>query len=236
MRRFKNKNIIILIPLIIFLLIIFFLIFFIYFYNAGNKIGLNNQELTNFNKKINSIVEKDNKYFDPSQFKEAFAKLNNEKLSDLEHYKALEDIAFYFSVAYAASHNPEIRNYVNSIKSFAKNNYPKYYNKEPFNVGCADPVCGEKPDAEFQQIKKEINETGIAFEYLNTINKNLDQAIYIPIEQIEEKKYGFMLVISQLETNDNPKASAAAKRLTDYIKKKYSIKFNDVKIQEPNKL
>ncbi|KKQ35333.1 MAG: hypothetical protein US51_C0008G0002 [Microgenomates group bacterium GW2011_GWA2_37_6] len=213
--RLKSKKLIFLILSIILLLFIPILIYFLlYFQKIDDK---------NLNKEIGTTVKKYNHNFNQEQISRALTRLNDDSLPDSERYKALEQIVFYFSTAYSASHEPELRAHVESLKTFAKNNFPKYYIEENFTVGCADPSCGEKPDEEMKKIQKEINEAGIRPEYLNTINKNLEQAIYIPNEQMDDKKYGFGLAIFQLKFENNPKASAAAQRLIDYLKRKYSI-------------
>ena len=174
---------------------------------------------------IGKTSQKYGSFFNQDQVKEALATINNTKLSASERYKALDNITFYFSSAYAASHDPTIREYVLSLKDFAKKNFPKDYREGAFNLACGDPVCGEKPDAELKQIQKEINEAGIDADHLNTIKKNLEQASYIPVSEEDDKKYGFGLVLSQLDEQNNPKASAAAVRLKDYLRKKYLFEF-----------
>ncbi|GEM_PF-3100831 len=227
MRGLISKKLIFLISCFVFLLFLIPTVLFLFLQDSkGDKKA----------EEIGTTATKYKRYLNQDQIENALNILRNEKLPSEQRYESLKDLAFYFSTAYAASHEPAIREYVGSIKSFAKTNYPKYYEEGLFDVGCADPSCGEKPDEEIKQIQKEINEAGIQIEYLDTINKNLEQSIYIPIEQIDDKKYGFELVIEQLIFENNPKASAAAEHLTNYVKRKYSIEFTDVKIKEPEKL
>ena len=218
MPYWRNKKILLLILTVILLLVIPVLIYFLYFQKIG---GGNKSDVKDTNIITGGIltnVGKNKIHFNEVQVREALDRLNNGSLSDLDRYEALKDLAFYFGTAYAASHKPELREYVNSLKSFAKDNFPKYYEEGLFDVGCADSVCGEKPDEEIKQIQKEINEAGIDADHLNTINKNLEQASYIPASEVD-KKYGFTLVLHQLDQQNNPKASAAAMHLKDYLKK-----------------
>ena len=60
-------------------------------------------------------------------------------------------------------------------------------------------------------------------EYLNTIIKNLETAMYIPGEESEDKEYGYSLVLSLLYEQNNANASRAADRLLDYALKKYTF-------------
>lgn len=226
-----SKRLILLILSIILLLVIAVLTYFLYFQKPAE---LKNSEIVT--EGVQKQLEINGKYFNKTLVNEALDRINNESLSDEQRYEALKDLSFYFSTAYAASHKPELRAYTESIETFTRENFPKFYEEGLFIIGCADPSCGEKPDGEIKQIQKEINEAGIAFEYLNTINKNLEQAIYIPNEQIEDKKYGFGLAIYQLKFENNPKASAAAEHLTDYVKRKYSIEFTEVKNEKLDKL
>lgn len=223
--KLKSKNSFLAILSIIILLIIIVLVYFIFFRDIQiqNKSRLEKQEVLRFSQKVKTTVNKNKKDFIQGQINEALGRLRDEQLSLSDRNEALKDIQFNFSTAYAISHKPEIREFSNEIDSFAKNNFPGSYRDWTYIISCADPTCGETPDEEIKQIQKEINDTGIIPAYLHTINTNLEQAIYIPKEQMDEKKYGFGLVIADLKLENNPKASAAADKLIDYIKRKYGI-------------
>lgn len=168
-------------------------------------------------------------YINKSQFNRSLTDLNNLKLDENNRYKALENITFFFSVAYSFSHIPEIRTYVYSLNDFAKKYFPKNYNSGSFDFLCSDPSCGEKIDSNLENIISDIKNAGIDPHKLNTIEKNLMQSIYIPKEQTEEKQYGFQLVYNQLLIENNPKASVAAETLKEFISKKYNIKVEKLK-------
>lgn len=223
MSFFKSKKF--LLTLIIFLIIAIIGVFIHYQIQKNKKAEISNQTSKEISKKADNYKAS----FNPNQVQASLNILNNNKLSDKERYKALKDITFYFSIAYANSHDPDVRVYVLSLKDFAKKNFPKDYQEADFNIPCADPGCGEKPDEEIKQIRKEINESGIDPEYLRTINANFDQASYIPISEDFDKQYGFGLVLSQLEDMNNPKASAAAQRLKNYLKVRYSFDYTKSK-------
>lgn len=140
-------------------------------------------------------------------------------------YTALENIVFFFSAGYAASHNPEMRAFGNSLKTFALEKFPQEYREGYFDISCADPVCGEKQDDELKEIQKKIKESGISSDKLDTILINYEQASYIPDK--EEKKYGFGLVLLQLSKENNSQASAAAEELKEYLKTKYSFEYTN---------
>lgn len=233
MHLLKRKNFIILLLLVTVIIAIVILVYILYFSKLVAPSKVDNQATTNITREIKSIVSENTGQFNQAQAKAALDILNNAKLSDKERYEALKDIAFYFGVAYAASHDPQFRKNIITIMDYAKNNFSNLYEEEFFATGCADPECGEQKDDEFKKIEQEINESGISLEYLNTTTKNLEQAIYMPADEVDEKKYGFGLVIDQLYIQNNPLASAAAEHLKSYVEEKYSIEFKDVKIDEP---
>ena len=238
LRLLSRKYIILFLSLIV-LIVIIALVYLIYFQNFGSKSKINNQEVAKLSQDIQSTVEKNTTRFNQSQVKSALDLLNNSKLSDTERFKGIKDISFYYQVAYAASHDPKLREQAEILADFAKTNFPQLYEERFFRVGCADPECGEEMDSEFKQIQQEIIESGIPAGPLNTITKNFEQSIYIPNEEIDDKKYGFELVVNQLRLEDNPKASATAEHLVDYVKRKYSIELIDLTkavIKEPEKL
>lgn len=217
--RKKRSLILILIPLLI--ILILSLIGIYYFINA-NRLTDSKQVST----KIKEISQKNKSSLDYGRIEKQLEILNNEKLSSKERYIALENIAFYFATSYAAVKNPEYRKFVSSLGDYAKQNFPDQYKDSTFNLGCSDAQCGEKPDQEFKQIQKEINEAGIEKAYLDTINRNLEQAGFIPSQsEIDktEKKFGYSLVIDNLLFFNNPKASAAAEHLREYANKKYNF-------------
>lgn len=222
MRLIKSKKFLIFLILII----VLFLLISIIFYKF-NQVQKNNV------KKVSEVISKktDNykAFLNPLQVESSLDILNNKKLPNADRYKALQNITFYFSLAYSNSHDPDIRTYISSLKDFAKENFPKEYQEADFIINCADPTCGEKQDNDIKQIRKEINDSGIDPIYLRTINTNFDQASFIPISQDFDKQYGFGLVLGQLEELNNPKASSAAMHLKIYLKKKYSFEYSNSK-------
>lgn len=219
MSFWRNKKTLILFLCSILILFIVFSAFFLL--KQGNEV----KQALEIAEKIRNESESAEykKYLNQNQIKVALNSFNNKDLSTSEHYKALENITFYFANAYAASHDPKIREFVLSLSDYARKNFPKDYRDGAFNIACSDPTCGEKRDAELDKIQKEIHESGIDPILEDTITKNLEQSAYIPRGEIEEKKFGFKLVISQLEFAGIPKASIAAERLRSYANKKYSL-------------
>ncbi len=215
MPRWRNKKILLLILcLVVSLLIIIPLSLILTRESEADKLA----------NEINSIAGNYPAYINGAQVKESSEIFKNKKLSSAQRYTALENIVYYFSVGYATSHNPDIRAYANSLKDPAKKNFPREYREEYFIINCADSSCGEKPDEKLKQIQKEISESGIPSDYLDGITTNLEQASYLPKDAVD-KEYGFKLVLHQLDEQNNPKASAAAIHLKDYLKKKYSFEF-----------
>lgn len=178
---------------------------------------------------VNSQLLKFSEHFNHAQVKEALDRISDKSIPKKERYEALKDLSFYFASAYSSSHNPELRRNSEIVKTFAAKNFPEYYKDESgiFELTCSDPLCGDRPDEELRLIHDEVKKLKVTSEYLGTINYNLEQAIYIPRDNIDEKMYGFELAVSQLEILNNNEASAAAKKLRDYLQKKYSLNFDD---------
>ena len=163
----------------------------------------------------------------PAQVEEALKILNNQSLSDEERYVGISNLVYYFAVGYSITYDPKLREIINKdLNNLAKNMFPDQYEEDYFNLPCADPTCGEKADVELLKIQKEIKELNLVPEYLNTINSNLQQTIYLSYKDNKtDKMFGFEIVISGLETEGVKEASDSAKKLRDYVKKTYGDEF-----------
>jgi hypothetical protein len=217
----KRVSILILSILVLLLILIAILSGFIIYLNKYS--GLKRTNTSNLSSSVKETVGKNKYYFSEKQVQSALNKISNKSLSDSERYKGLSNLAFYFAVAYSASHNPALRDYVVSLNKYGKENFPKDYNAPDFDVSCSDPDCGEKPDDEFYKIEKEIRESGIKPLYEDTIIKNFEIAYYTPIKDIENKNVVLTITINQLKSLGDPEASSAAKHIINYAKKKYSL-------------
>lgn len=223
MHKLKSKKLIGVVLSLVVLIIIIILTFLLFLqpHFANKKLA----ETDTLTKDVNQKLEIYGHHFNNYQVEESLRIMNDESLSESERYEATKNLSFYFSTAYSASHEPELRNYAENITIYAQENFSDLYEKELFTIGCADPVCGETPDEEIKQIHKEILDLDIEVEYLDSIIKNLDTAIYIPVndDRILEKEFGFGLVIQQLQFQNNPEASKAATRLQEYAERKYTF-------------
>lgn len=156
--------------------------------------------------------------------------LNNKNLSEDERYKALVNLVIYFRGGYSSTHNPAIRNYVQiTLNSFAKENFPNQYSEGDFLLPCSDPQCGHEITSEFENIIRIIEKSNLVQYQKDIILSNLKTVAYKPVEDKFNATTGLTIVIEQLEEGGNAQASEAAKLLKDYLKRTYSIDYDNLK-------
>lgn len=160
----------------------------------------------------------------PPNIKNYLSIVNDVSKPKSERYQAMSMLGFAFSYAYTANHDPSIRKFSSAtLDSYAKSQFPEYYNESDFNIPCADIECGQKLDPEMEKIIKSVKENNIPSYMKNTIITNLISAGYTPDSDLTEKKYGIKLAVDQLRRTGSPEASKSAETLVKYFKDKYKV-------------
>lgn len=221
----KYKNKIWLIILFIFIILIILLSYFIF---KPITSWSDNNDLINFLQQNN---KKD--YILQFRLNNAVNSLKNDKIKETQ-YKNLVLLAYYTQDAYFKRNSPEIREYLSKLNDKIKNKYPKLYSEGDFLVTCADPECGDKPDAEELKLLENIKKFNVDQFYKNIISTNLKISIYIPYNTKDnkiEKINFFIQIYNQLLQLDNKQASKSAENYAIYIKNKYNYD-----VTNPNKL
>ncbi len=176
-----------------------------------------------FIKQTQNFIDKNNGDNEiPEEISDIFDTLNDKTNSDKDQYEALKSLSFYFSSAYSESKKPDIRDYNSKyINDYAKNYYSNLYKNYDFIIPCSDPTCGQSLDSEISEAIKIIDTSKLDKDIKNTIIENLKTAGYTP--DLENKKIGLTLSISQLKETNDKDASKAADLLYKYAKEKYNI-------------
>lgn len=175
-------------------------------------------------KKTNELIQGSTHKPMPDSIRPLFTQVSNKKLSSKQRYDALVKIKDYLSSLYNETKSPEIRNYIREdLKKFAESNFADQFIQEEFDLTCADPSCGEKIDPEMTSVLGKIKKINMPEIYRDTIMYNLNLALLIPDEEIEEKETGLSLSVIQLEGVGIPEASETAKLIREYAKDRYNI-------------
>lgn len=155
------------------------------------------------------------------------AQLNDKKIPEKERYSALTNIVFHFAGTYSRVHDPKTRTYVSdTLKKFAKENFPEQYQESDFEIPCSDPECGRQITPGFQTIIDMVQESKLPDYQKDTIILNLKTVGYTPVSDKFNSVSGLTLIIGQLEQGGDSQASEAASFLRDYLKKTYSINYD----------
>lgn len=153
--------------------------------------------------------------------------INNMKLDDKKRYGALSDIAFYYASTYSTLHDPSIRLFsIKILGKYAKQEFPRLYNRSVFEIPCSDTQCGQDLTTELKNVLSLIDKSSLSKLAKDTITDNVKTAGYMQDTGISlaYKKDGFRLVYAQLMGTGDPIASEAAKQLSSYALVKYNIK------------
>lgn len=214
---FRNKKIISLIIIFFFIILIIILSYLIL--NPSTQ-KTQNDELANF------LQQNANKKYIPKfKLNSALNSLKNKNAKAENQYKEVASLGYYVQDVYFKSNFPEVREYLTELNDKVKKRFPKYHNENDFLVACADPKCGDKPDAEMLEFLTTIQNLEIKNLYKSIIITNLKVSFYIPYDTVNnklEKFTNFILVRNQLLSLNNAEASQSAQVFTDYIKKKYN--------------
>ncbi len=153
--------------------------------------------------------------------------IKNGGLTDEERYEGVATLAYYIQDRYYRTNNPDIRKYLVVLDKEVRVTFPNQYEIGNILVTCADPECGEKINASFQELVSEIEDLDSDDKYKNTILTNLRVAIYLPNEtghnnDIDLKLSIFRLVYNQLLELGTPSASQSANNLNSIVKNEYN--------------
>jgi hypothetical protein len=229
---FKNKKVRYLVFILIIFLVIIAILSSYLVYKSYVKPSPEIQ-VDNVTKVIETTLDTIPTGTNPAQVEEALKILNNPSLTDEQRYAGLSNLVFYFATGYSITYDPKLREIVrNDLNNLAKNMFPDQYEEGYFELPCTDPTCGDSADSELLAIQKEIKELDLIPEYHNTINSNLQQTIYLSEkDNKDDKMYGFAIVISGLEIEGVNTASESAKKLREYVKKKYDVEFQPTALE-----
>ncbi len=177
----SNKKII-LVLLIICVIILFVGILTInYQSKSTSSLGNNLKNYTYIKTKFNSLKLSGSNAQNKTTY--PFGILENKNSSPQDNYNATSKIAFFLSRAYSLNNSHAIYNFIaNDLNTFAKDNFPKFYNKNDFSVTCIDSICADSREPlEILSIINEINSvSAIPNASRNTAIQNLKSAMYFP--------------------------------------------------------
>jgi len=214
----RRKLIFLLILLITLIVVILILVYILYLKSIFYTSGVNDLHY-----KAEKVVYETSNQGLNETIKAKFDDLKNDELSDQEKYNSLFLIRMNLSSTYNKNHDPKLRSFINNeLIQFAKNNFSKEFKENDFLQTCSDLECGEKISAELEKIITDIKRSNIPPEEIETILYNLELAAYIPADDdLESKRYGYGLVVWQLNNLNSAEASNSAKSLKEFFVKNY---------------
>lgn len=198
----KNKVALITLSLVVLIILLLGTLYYLsssegIFLKNSNTAGSDLKNYTILKAKINSITS-DTYLGNQPLFSKIISKLNiveNKQNSEEKRYQGISDAAFYLQAFYSSTNNPKLYPLISSFDIFAKENFPKYYEKRDFVYYCQDQTCAESPQPqEIKNIIEEIKASDFPEEVKQSTVRSLLNVGYLSKKDSETKFYKYLLI------------------------------------------
>jgi hypothetical protein len=207
----------------------------ILFKSFSNK---NYQGYDAFQQQVNAIATDPNlnksSYF--SKFMSQLDILENKNADEENKYASLAQANSELQLLYSFTGNPKVRNLLDALNTFAKNNFPTQYQQNQFSYYCQDLGCtDDPPPPELLKIVDEIRNSDFPTSVKSVNSQHLLSISYFQKKDVATKVYrylGFAYAVRGYayltKTGANTKI---ADDLYNYVKSYYPKEFHALATQ-----
>lgn len=213
--------------LIISVIVVFFLV--LETQQLSQKFIQNSNKSAQFTNFAEFLVQKIYQATDNEQIrglvKDSFVKIASSNDKN-EEYKQFIRVEAGVGLEYAKTHNPKYREFLESLNTFAGQNYPEMYKSEDFYVACNDEECGDlNYPAEIDLVRKMIEESELGLNKQPMLDALYSAAI-AEENDVDRKFVSYVFVLALLQ-NESLKGNSVARELGNDLNNFVSEKFPD---------
>jgi hypothetical protein len=204
--------------------------------SSGNKI--NYQGYDAFLQQVNTVATDPSLNSSPylSKFTAQLNILSDKNADEGSKYTSLVQAGSQLQFLYTLSSNPKIRNLLDTLNTFAKNNFPTEYQQNQFSYFCQDSGCtDDPPPPTLLKIVDEIRNSDFPTNIKTTNSQHLLSLSYYQKKDAAAKVYrylGFAYVIRGYAYLTKTGANTQiADNLYNYVKSYYPNEFHTLAAQ-----
>ena len=163
----------------------------------------------------------------------------NKTTDSSKRFDLYKQIFTYLSSMYTTSHDPKIKDALQTLSQFIAKEFPKNYSKELFQVSCLDISCGKADyPKEIIAIKDELNKNKKIEPVVrdSILNRFEAAAVADPKNKAGNYFIGLKELISEEKSLKDSDLKSIAQELKDFIKNAYPKEYQSTEKFNPKSL